>query len=208
MLLALVLLSACAVQPGGSTSIESLSDVSSVADNSTVDKGYSFSDVDSLYGPDAFSVNELSEIFGEPTFLGGYRFQGGAFALNVRFEDIMFDLVANNGEQLNYIIKDDSMSPSGFGRYAITESDRSVRMKPLCSWVSGENWPLPRNMKIGDSRDKLTGAYNGDEGLENTAEGQLSVSYDYGQSGYISYIFYNDKLESVSITWYDAEVLG
>jgi len=212
--LALLLLSACVTEPNNSNSNESLSESSAVLASiissedvsSSTSKKYSFSEIDTLYGPDAFSVNDLAKIFGEPEFIGGYRWGDGAYAINVRFEDIQFDLVANNGEKLNFIVKDDNASYD-FRKYTVTESDKSVRMKPLISWISSNKWSLPRGMKIGDSRSKLTVAYNGDTGQENAAEGQLSVSYNYGESGHIAYIFYDDKLDSVSIMWYDINLL-
>jgi len=211
LLLMLVLLSACTVHPIGSTSIKSSSasskTSSSMPDNSPVDKAYSFSEVDALYGPGPFSLNDLAKIFGEPESIYGYRFDGGAFAINIQFNDVVFDLVANNGEKLN-LIKDDSKPPNYF---IVTESDKSVRMKPLNSCIIGGKWTLPRNMKIGDSRDKLTKAYNGDTGQENTDEGELEVSYDYGQSGKIAYTFLTYEpdagLVSVAITWYDSKIL-
>jgi len=197
MLLTLILLCSCATQP----------DDSSVVDTPMANKGYSFSEIDILYGPGPFSVNELAEIFGEPTFLTGYHSRDGVSALCVSFKDIQFDLIANNGEELSYALTNDPPPVSdSSGFCSVEESDKSVRMKPICSWVSGEKWPLPRNMKIGDSREQLTHAYNGDMGQENTAEGQLAVAYGYGQSGYIAYIFYDDKLNSVSITWYDGNI--
>lgn len=230
LLLIITLLSACETQPNGSAPTESsnpaveascvpqtpnpspteLNDLA--VESPSPNKRYSFSEVDPLYGPDSFSVDELTKIFGEPTFLIGYCFQNYAFALNVRFEGVMFDFVANNGEVLSYALAHDPQTlPYGSDMYVVSESDKAVCMNPLCTRIRSEIWPLPRNMKIGDSLDKLYDAYDGDKGRKEIAEGSLMVFYDYGETGHIVYIFSDEgedsTLAEVSITWYDISLL-
>ena len=213
LLLIFLLLSSCVVEHGNSTASSELSaissrDVSSLSENSSVDGKYSFSEVDTSYGPGPFSVNDLIKIFGEPTSLHGFCFGNKYFALNVNFGEIMFDLVANNGEELSYA--DGKQSYDYVEGYTITELDKSVRMKPFTASIWSNEWPLLRNMKLGDSREKLTVAYNGDKGWEEIVEGHSRVYYGYGQSGSIAYDFtdeYGNCLESVSVFWYDIELL-
>lgn len=184
------------------------SDPSVVTSDQTVvsTEPYSFSEVNPLFGPGPFSVNELVEIFGEPTLLSGhYNGENNFFVVSAVFEDVMFDLAANNGENLNFMKND--TSPSTSNRYEVTDSDREVRMKPQIISVSGGNWELPRKIKLGDSRETLYEAYDGNKGKEQTAQGQFLVSYDYGESGRIIYHFYTDaidKLVQVTIEWYDS----
>lgn len=175
---------------------------------------YSFSDVNTPFGPGPFSVNELTEIFGEPTFVGGYYSEedgeNGFFVLCVLYKDVKVDLAANNGEKLNFIVKDDSKSPISYDRYQVTNSDKEVRMKPQIISIFGGDWVLPRKMNFGDSIELLYNAYNGNKGKERIAQGQLLISYKYGDSGTITYVFGIDevedtfyKLEQVTIEWYN-----
>ena len=217
--MALLLLSACApplnvstsTQPSISTSSQTaVSTEPSLTDNVYLEnEPYSFSEVNPLFGPGPFSVNELAKIFGVPDFIGGYFSEEGGengfFVLNARFENIMFDLAANNGEELNFIIKNDSVI-GGYDKYEVTDSDKEVRMKPQVIGVWGGNWALPRKMNFGDSIEALYNAYNGNKGKEKVVEGRFMVSYDYGESGRITYEFDENiyTLEQVTIEWYNA----
>jgi hypothetical protein len=213
MLLALLLLSSCVSQPNGSTPTGS--DISASEQTVVSTEPYSFSEVNTLFGPGPFSVNELAEVFGEPTFIGGYYSEkdgeNGFFVLNALFKDVIIDLAANNGEKLNFIVKDDSKSPISYDKYQVTNSDREVRMKPQTISIFGGNWELPRKMNFGDSINELYNAYNGNKGKESITQGQFMVFYNYGESGRITYEFGTDaiddtiyKLEQVTIEWYDA----
>jgi hypothetical protein len=212
LLLALLLLSSCVSQPNGSTPTKS--DISASEQTIVTTEPYSFSEVNTLFGPGPFSVNELAKVFGEPTFIDGYYSEkdgkNGFFILSALYKDIYIVLAANNGEKLNFIVKDDSKSPTSYDKYQITNSDREVRMKPQAISIFGGNWDLPRKMKFGDSINVLYDAYNGNKGKERIAQGQFMVSYNYGESGRITYEFGTDaidssnKLEGVSIEWYDA----
>jgi len=42
----------------------------------------------------------------------------------------MVNLAANNGEELNFIIKDSAFSTSNYNECEVTDSDKEVRMKP------------------------------------------------------------------------------
>ena len=169
---------------------------------------YSFSEVSPLFGPEPFSVNELSKIFGEPESIYGYYFErGGYFVLNVFFEDIFFTLAANNGEELNFIVKDESKPLISSDRYEVPDSARDVRMKPKSVRVHGEDLVLPRGMKFGDSLETLYNAYNENEGRgSHASEGRFLVYYDYGESGQVIYDFDSiiGKLQAVTINWHSA----
>ena len=222
MLLVFLLLSSCASQPNSFTltgsAVSTLEQTAVSTEPPFMDnEPYSFSEVNTLFGPGPFSVNELAKIFGEPNFISGYYSEedgeNGFFVLNATFENIMFDLEANNGEKLNFIIKDDSESPISYGRYEVTDSDKEVQMKPRSTSVLGGNWALPRKINFGDSIEAIYKAYNGNKGKErDDGQGQFTVSYDYGESGRITYEFdFNseytdviDELKGVSIEWYDA----
>ena len=208
-ILLFLLLPSCMFQPNVSGSNESSASNSNQPVIST--EPYSFSEVNTLFGPGPFSANELVEIFGEPTFVGGYYYgeragKSGFFVLSTQFENIMFDLAANNGEKLNFITKDSSFFTSGYDKYEVTDSDKDVRMKTQIVSVFGGDWALPRKMKFGDSIDILYEAYNGNRGKEREAQGLFLVSYDYGESGRITYGFHDTtyNLERFTIEWYDA----
>lgn len=204
-LLLLLLPSCVATRPNDVVSSESTSDQSIVCD-----EPYSFSEVNPVFGPGPFSVNELADIFGEPTFVGGYyNEKKGCFGLNVLFNDVMYDFEANNGEELNFIVNDNPNPSISYDKYKVTSSDLDVQMKPRIVGVFGGNWELPRGIHFGCSREELYNAYNGNKGKERTAQGQFEVSYNYGETGRITYSFYDeegkiDELADFAIEWYDA----
>lgn len=215
LLFALLLLSSCVSQSNVSISGESISSESvsfessiSVSEQSSISaKSYSFSEVNPMFGPGPFSVNELAQVFGEPTFLDGYYSERNkCFVLYAAFsENIYVELAANNGEKLSY-----TESTSSYKTYQVSDSDRYVRMKLLSIDIVGGNWELPRNIKFGDSINALFAAYNGDEGEQSFSEGSFMVSYNYGESGCITYAFETEEIDSsnrlmaVVIEWYNA----
>jgi hypothetical protein len=208
LLLALLLLSSCVSQNNSSTPTES--DIS-VSEQIIVSKEpYSFSEVNTLFGPGPFSVNELAKVFGEPYSIGGYYSEKGYFVLSVGYNDMCIELAANNGEKLNFIVKDNSASPISTDKYQVSNSDRDVRMKPRFIYISGGNFELPRKIKFGNSINDLYNAYNGNKGKQCIDEGSFLVSYNYGESGSITYAFETEeidssnKLKEVMIEWYDA----
>lgn len=172
-----------------------------------MDEPYSFSEVDPSLGPGPFSVNELSEIFGEPSWINGYyddKNNGiGYYVISVMFKDVMFDLVANNGEELNLI-------SAGDGIYTVPDSAMDIPMKTKYTSVSNGDLALPRRIKLGDSIDALYLAYNGNRGDERSAQGELLISYAYGESDSIIYHFNGastdgviGELEQVTVEWYN-----
>ncbi len=109
-----------------------------------------------------------------------------------------------DGQKLSFI---NDTSPSASNRYEVTDSDRDVRMNPQIVSVSGGIWELPRKIKLGDSKETLYEAYDGNKGKERTTQGQFLISYDYGESGRIIYHFYTDAMDElvqVTIEWYDS----
>ena len=206
-----VLLSSCGVPYNDSEFIETNNPIHDQAVVSI--EPYSFSEINTIFGPAAFSANELATIFGNPNFISGYysekNGEDGFFVLSVKFEDIIFDLAANNGEELNFIYKVDSIFDSV--EYEVADSDKDVKMKPRSTGIFCEDWELPRSIKLGDSVNAIYNAYDGNKGKGRFAQGQFMVSYDYGESGRVTYMFSSDhiedincKLSQVFIEWYDA----
>ena len=168
---------------------------------------YSFSEVNPLFGPDFVSVNELSELFGTPSFIMGYFYDRNVenpyYVISVMFEDVKFDLAANHGEDID-------LSPTDNERFEVPESSLSISLQPQNVSIWSENLELPRGIQIGNSIETLYDAYKGNRGKERQAQGVFLVSYDYGESGSITYHF-NDTsedgiigaLEQVSIEWYN-----
>lgn len=225
LFLMLLILTSCGVEPDGSTPQEvtisssrqddmETSDINdstsefSLSDNVFLtNEPYSFSEVDPLLGPGPFSVNELSEIFGEPSWIEGYyndrNVKSEYYVISVMFKDTKFDLVANSSEELNLI-------SIGDGKYKVSDSAMDVKMKPKYMSVISGDWILPRGIKLGDSIDSLYNAYNGNRGEERFAQGEFLISYDYGESGSIIYHFNGTntdstigELEQITIEWYN-----
>ena len=181
-----------------------LSDGISTADyDFLMNEPYSFSEVDSVLGPGPFSVNKLSEIFGEPTSVYGYYSNDGFGVISVMFEDVMFDLTANHGEKLN-------LEPTENSRYyKVPDSAMDIQMEVHYSGIFNGNWRLPRGIKLGDSIESLYNVYNGNRGQERSAQGEFLVSYKYGESGSIIYHFDDTNadgvisgIKQVTIEWY------
>lgn len=175
--------------------------------SSIMNEPYPFSEVNELLGPEAFSVNELSEIFGEPSCIYGYYYnsnsENGYYLISTIFKDVMFDLVVNNSDELNLI-------STGGNIYKVSDSAMDIKMKPKYVSVSNGDWTLPRGIKLGDSIDSLYNAYNGNKGTERFAQGELLISYDYGESGSIIYHFADTSMDGVisglrqvTIEWYN-----
>lgn len=197
------------------TNITSSPTESSLVDNVfAMDEPYSFSEVNPLLGIGSFSVNDLSEIFGEPSFVEGYyndrNVEARYYVISVMFKDVMFDLVANNGENLN-LTGIDAESPIRDARYEVPDSAMDVQMKPQSMSILSGDWILPRGIKLGDSTDSLYNVYAGNRGEERFAQGLFLVSYDYGESGSIIYHFDASssvigKLKQVTIIWHSTSV--
>jgi hypothetical protein len=196
------------------TNTTSLFRENSVIDNNfQIDKSYSFSEIDLLSNNVQFSVNELSRIFGEPLYIYGYYNDKNAdyeyCIISVMFEDAMFDLTCDNDEELNLI----PISESEY--YKLPNSSKDIQMKPKCMSIISGDWTLSYGIKLGDSKEKVYNAYNGNKGIERQAQGMLLISYNYGEYGSITYHF-NDtcensiisKLYQITIEWHNTYTLN
>ena len=181
-----------------------------------VEPPYPFSEVDPLLGPGPFSVNELITRFGKPDILYGYHSERlGCDLISVVFDAVMFDLAAEPGVSLRLTT---TVGPS--------DVPEEVLDMPLQTWtasVFSGDLPLPRNLHFGDSIESVYAAYGNDTGTQQTldgelygsahreAQGELLISFRYGESGSITYHFADDGqggysgLSQVTITWYQQE---
>lgn len=177
---------------------------------------YPFSEVDPLLGPGPFSVNELIARFAKPDILYGYHSERlGCDLISVVFDAVMFDLAAEPGVSLRLTT---TVGPSGV--------PEEVLDMPLQTWtvsVFSGDLPLPRNLHFGDPIENVYAAYGNDTGTQQTldgelygsarreAQGELLISFRYGESGSITYHFADDGqggysgLSQVTITWYQQE---
>lgn len=177
---------------------------------------YPFSEVDSLLGPGPFSVNELITRFGKPDILYGYHNERlGCDLISVVFDAVMFDLAAEPDVSLRLTT---TVGPS--------DVPEEVLDMPLQTWtvsVFSGDLPLPRNLHFGDPIENVYAAYGNDTGTQQTldgelygsarreAQGELLISFRYGESGSITYHFADDGqggysgLSQVTITWYQQE---
>ena len=177
---------------------------------------YPFSEVDPLLGPGPFSVNELIARFGKPDILYGYHSERlGCDLISAVFDEVMFDLAAEPGVSLRLTT---TVGPS--------DVPEEVLDMPLQTWtasVFSGDLPLPRNLHFGDSIENVYAAYGNDTGTQQTldgelygsarreAQGELLISFRYGESGSITYHFADDGqggysgLSQVTITWYQQE---
>ena len=88
-------------------------------------------------------------------------------------------------------------------------------MKPKCMSIISGDWTLSYGIKLGDSKEKVYNAYNGNKGIERQAQGMLLISYNYGEYGSITYHF-NDtcensiisKLYQITIEWHNTYTLN
>ena len=127
----------------------------------------------------------------------------------------MFDLAAEPGVSLRLTT---TVGPS--------DVPEEVLDMPLQTWtvsVFSGDLPLPRNLHFGDSIENVYAAYGNDTGTQQTldgelygsarreAQGELLISFRYGESGSITYHFADDGqggysgLSQVTITWYQQE---
>ena len=174
---------------------------------------YSFTEVSSQFHYDLVSVNELAKIYGEPVSVGASHVEAkngkpDYFILTVEFEGITFELKPTSEDELKLKLKekDEKTYYQPPETYEITEADMNIRLKPQMLFIDGEKWELPRKIKIGCSEEMLFEAYNGNKGRERFAQGLTMYSYDYGETGRITYGFeyFSEELSYFLIEWYDA----
>ena len=187
-------------------------------------KVFSFSEIDKKFGPGPFSVNDLSSVFGKPVKLNGavYSESSADFALSVAFEGVSFDLVTQD-DKLSFVNNDnfDRVNNGGENSFPVKEQDKNIKIEPFYTTITGSQWIFTRNIKIGDTKEKVISAYGGYTGDVSEDEGKTIISYAYrpdvikkssseddgfdieSQTGGVGYVFSNDKLIAIHISWYD-----
>jgi len=185
-------------------------------------KVFSYSEIDSKFGPGPFSVNELAAVFGEPTKLFGtiYSMSSGHFALIAEFEGISFDLVSRD-EGLSFDTEDNfnTLWPEA-PEFPVMSQDKALKIKPHIVTITSDKIAFARGIKIGDSKEKVIAAYDGCAGDEREHEGITQLFYTYrldetieytddeifnkaSQTGTINYWFEVDKLIEIHVSWYN-----
>ncbi len=188
LILTLILFTSCQENSDKSSLKESV--ISTSNQNDIIDK--SFFEDNSLLEDNLFSVNELSEIFGEPSFIDGYYNEKSEYyVISVMFKDVKFDLVANNDEELNFIPIKDSIY------YEVPDSALDIKLKLQYASIFSGDWSLPKGLKIGDSIEMLYNAYNEKSNNERFVQGEFLVSYNYGEFGNIVYHFDENKINGI-----------
>jgi len=186
------------------------------------EKVFSYSEIDSKFGPGPFSVNELATIFGEPLELQGVRYDAnGNFALIAKYNGVSFDLVAFfHSEELKELSFYEDADDYAMYEFSVSQEDREVQIEPYLTKLSSDKIDFIRGIKIGDSKEKVIAAYDGYAGEDWEYEGVTNVFYDYrpdkiieytnderfniaSQTGNVIYSFKEGKLIEISITWYD-----
>ncbi len=190
LILTLILFTSCDVNSDISSLSESVILTFNQNDNDEIDK--SFFEDNLLLEDNLFSVNELSEMFGEVSFVDGYYNEKYEYyVISVMFKDVKFDLAANSGEELNFTPIKDSIY------YEVPDSALDIKLKLQYVSIFSGDWSLPKGVKLGDSVEMLYNAYNGDSGEERFAQGEFLVSYSYGESGNIEYHFDENKINGI-----------
>jgi len=201
------------------TEEETSTEVATTAEE-TKTQVFSYSEIDSKFGPGPFSVNELAVVFGEPVKLFGTYISNGYFALNAAFEGISFEFVSRN-EGLSFDTEDNNStewveSPE----FAVTPQDKTMKIKPYATTITGANIDFIRGIKIDTSKEKVIAAYDGYAGSERESEEITRLFYTYrpdeiieftddeifniaSQTGYVLYSFKESKIVEIQIAWYD-----
>ncbi|MBQ8961386.1 MAG: hypothetical protein IJ071_09305 [Ruminococcus sp.] len=176
-----ILLCSCSY-PGASSEPEE-PDLSGFSDN-----------VDPIFGPGEISVNELAQTFGEPELVYGYFDESGAQIVSVTFQEAMFDLACYDGRL--------QLEESSDQIQDVPESVLDLELVPETVSITGGDWQLPRNIRLGDSLDTVYSAY-GSHGTERTAQGERLISYDL-EDGAVTYHFDQEgSLFQFTISWND-----
>ncbi|MCL1796028.1 MAG: hypothetical protein FWG37_03955 [Clostridia bacterium] len=176
---------------------------------------YSFAEINQDFGPGPFSVASLAGIYGTPRNAYGTIISAasGTVGIVVIFDGISFVLAANHGEVLSFGFEDSFEGwTHGVTEFRLEDSDEQVMLWPSRTIVTGDGWRLPREIAIGDGRQRVIGAYAGDQGEAWNVDGSPAVSYAYApgnaigddsKTGAVSYGFVSDRLVQVTISWYN-----
>jgi len=198
------------------TEIESTTEKPTTEETET--KIFSYSEIDSKFGPGPFSVNELSKIFGEPVKLFGAPIYGPyGICLLAQFDGITFDLIPRDDSISFY---NEHIWNDGAFEQPVTQQDKDVQIIPYKTMITGDKIDFIRGIKTGDSKEKVIAAYGGYVGEEWEREDITYVYYSYrpdkiikytddevfnlaSQTGGISYGFVEGKLTEICVAWYD-----
>ncbi|MDR0271769.1 MAG: hypothetical protein LBI27_00420 [Clostridiales bacterium] len=189
---------------------------------------FSYSEVDSVFGPGPFSVNGLTEIFGEPIRAFGvvHYTMNYHVAIILEFEGVTFHLVENWDPELSFNNEENDElvynAPYGefldINNFTLSDFDREVLIKPYSTTITGNAWTLPRGIQIGDSFEQVREAYNHTHAILREAEAWIYYEYRpdiiehltddewfnaESQTGGICYHFEDDSLNEISIFWYN-----
>ena len=184
-------------------------------------KVFSYSEIDTKFGPGPFSVNELARVFGEPVKLLGtiYSMSSGDVCLHAEFDGLSFELIPKDG---TVSFDFDTIWDNNMSENPVTSQDKNIKIKPFTTTITSEKIDFIRGIKIGDRKEKIIAAYDGYAGYEwvNEGEGITYVLYYYrpdkiikytddeqfnvaSQTGDVCYSFSNGKLTEIGIAWYD-----
>ncbi|MCL1952827.1 MAG: hypothetical protein FWF60_08380 [Oscillospiraceae bacterium] len=179
---------------------------------------YPYTEFDASLRPGLYSLNELTERYGEPTQLFGEAVapEFGVLGIDVAFEGVRFELwdsydgttklSYNQGEGYDY--------RSG----ELTDADRALPLELARVTVTGGGIPLPRGIRVGDSLAQVRAAYPAG-GYERPEGGGLTLSYNYYSKadealceagGYpdlpygVAYYFDGETLTQASVSWFNA----
>jgi len=175
---------------------------------------YFFSEINEALGPGPFSVNSLSDNYKFVQAFGvGYNHNYNAIV--AEYDGVCFYLVNNWGGDLSFekgVIISETVP--------LSDEDKDVFIKPYLTIVTGDEITLPRNIKMGDSRQRITNLYDGDTGYLGWGHNEIyRLEYWYrpeiievytdnerfnfeSQIGSVSYYFENDALIKVEIRWF------
>ena len=156
------------------------------------------SEIDPIFGPGPFSLNELAERFGEPVELTVNTATDRIATLTGCYQNatdnIWFELILDTDQPWHEVDPE--------------KVDRTLSMAVYQTHVHGGDFPLPRGIRLRDSYQRVRKAYpetpySGGHGYDDTAE--LFYRYEGATPGEygIWYYFGNDRLGYVTIKWMD-----
>ena len=206
------------------TTEETTTEESTTEEESQLPVVYSYTEIDRRFWYGYYSVNELAKLFGEPIKLTGRAAAASTYELSAAFKGIEFNLWDGNAEWglLSYYdgLKYPETYEEFIERVVPTKADCALHLELYSVIVTGKDIPLPRDIKIGDSIEKVRVAYPASPMWELEDEvGVLRLLYRYlnkedeaaYQQGYLYYApygiyyrFHEDILTQATITWINA----